>query len=105
MSHRTGSFVVFFFQAEDGIRDYKVTGVQTCALPICLAAAHWARMSAIFYGASAEDAARAGFDDALLYEEFRKDPEARSMPATQLIAGEAWESFAAWMASAKKIIY
>src|SRR5256885_10544596 len=27
-------FVLFFFQAEDGIRDYKVTGVQTCALPI-----------------------------------------------------------------------
>src|SRR6266850_2425902 len=26
--------VLFFFQAEDGIRDYKVTGVQTCALPI-----------------------------------------------------------------------
>src|ERR1022692_86491 len=26
--------VVEFFQAEDGIRDYKVTGVQTCALPI-----------------------------------------------------------------------
>src|SRR5256885_8837455 len=25
---------IFFFQAEDGIRDYKVTGVQTCALPI-----------------------------------------------------------------------
>src|SRR5256885_15989208 len=28
------SFFFFFFQAEDGIRDYKVTGVQTCALPI-----------------------------------------------------------------------
>src|SRR5256885_7724567 len=28
------SLVFFFFQAEDGIRDYKVTGVQTCALPI-----------------------------------------------------------------------
>src|SRR5437764_10936722 len=26
----------FFFQAEDGIRDTSVTGVQTCALPICL---------------------------------------------------------------------
>src|SRR6266542_1548065 len=25
----------FFFQAEDGIRDATVTGVQTCALPIC----------------------------------------------------------------------
>src|ERR1039457_450862 len=30
------TFFALFFQAEDGIRDYKVTGVQTCALPICL---------------------------------------------------------------------
>src|SRR5687767_15213097 len=29
------SFFFFFFQAEDGIRDKLVTGVQTCALPIC----------------------------------------------------------------------
>src|SRR5256886_10646506 len=29
--------VFFFFQAEDGIRDLTVTGVQTCALPICSA--------------------------------------------------------------------
>src|SRR5256885_3852903 len=29
-------FYFFFFQAEDGIRDYKVTGVQTCALPILI---------------------------------------------------------------------
>src|SRR5207249_9282680 len=29
--------VCFFFQAEDGIRDRNVTGVQTCALPISLA--------------------------------------------------------------------
>src|SRR5256885_3568745 len=28
----------FFFQAEDGIRDYRVTGVQTCALPISIVA-------------------------------------------------------------------
>src|SRR5690349_23927267 len=29
-----GRFAVFFFQAEDGIRDLYVIGVQTCALPI-----------------------------------------------------------------------
>src|SRR2546430_13178083 len=29
------SALFFFFQAEDGIRDLTVTGVQTCALPIC----------------------------------------------------------------------
>src|SRR5256884_495022 len=31
--------IVFFFQAEDGIRDVAVTGVQTCALPIFLSTA------------------------------------------------------------------
>src|SRR5256884_778604 len=35
--------VFFFFQAEDGIRDVAVTGVQTCALPICSAAQAWGR--------------------------------------------------------------
>src|SRR5699024_12223475 len=30
------SLCFFFFQAEDGIRDRNVTGVQTCALPICI---------------------------------------------------------------------
>src|SRR2546430_15787543 len=36
MKNRYTSFVIiiFFFQAEDGIRDLTVTGVQTCALPI-----------------------------------------------------------------------
>src|SRR5882757_5139473 len=36
LAARTGSKpLFFFFQAEDGIRDIGVTGVQTCALPIC----------------------------------------------------------------------
>src|SRR2546429_4227982 len=34
MGERSQDIVVFFFQAEDGIRDVAVTGVQTCALPI-----------------------------------------------------------------------
>src|SRR2546430_11742803 len=36
--------VVFFFQAEDGIRDLTVTGVQTCALPILMAAVSFAAL-------------------------------------------------------------
>ena len=32
--HKKGKSEFFFFQAEDGIRDTSVTGVQTCALPI-----------------------------------------------------------------------
>src|SRR2546430_305764 len=34
--------IFFFFQAEDGIRDLTVTGVQTCALPICSAMSRFA---------------------------------------------------------------
>src|SRR5258708_27121866 len=44
----------FFFQAEDGIRDDLVTGVQTCALPIC--------QSAQRHGAAAKRAGCAGSD-------------------------------------------
>src|SRR5437016_9741350 len=35
-----GAITFFFFQAEDGIRDWSVTGVQTCALPISVPLDH-----------------------------------------------------------------
>src|SRR5215211_8655321 len=38
--------MLFFFQAEDGIRDHCVTGVQTCALPICRLEVRWERSPA-----------------------------------------------------------
>ena len=79
------------------------TSCQPC--PMCLAACYWARLDALYYGASAADAARAGFDDAFLYEEFRKDQPERSLPATQLLGDEAWGSFAAWIDSTSKIEY
>src|SRR2546430_10976024 len=59
------SYVVDFFQAEDGIRDLTVTGVQTCALPICKQQLETEldRMLA---------AIRAGMDPALAASETRK---------------------------------
>jgi tRNA(Arg) A34 adenosine deaminase TadA len=73
--------------------------------PMCLAAAYWARLDAVYYGASAADAARAGFDDAFLYAELRKDSADRRLRATQLPGGEAWASFAAWSAATNKVEY
>src|SRR5256885_4841151 len=49
-----GVLLFFLFQAEDGIRDYKVTGVQTCALPI------FASRTVVFLGISADDVAAGG---------------------------------------------
>src|SRR2546430_7601938 len=54
LPRRSPAHLPFFFQAEDGIRDLTVTGVQTCALPICRERAQYtaSRVAAVCASAS-----------------------------------------------------
>lgn len=79
------------------------TSCEPC--PMCLAALYWSRCRAIFYGNSAEDAARAGFDDSFLYDEVKKPLAERSIPIARLLPESARESFDAWEKSPYKVDY
>ena len=73
--------------------------------PMCLAAIYWARIEAIYFGCNQQEAAKAGFDDAYLYEELRRDIPERSIPSRQMMQTEAWEAFATWLATPAKVDY
>lgn len=73
--------------------------------PMCLAAIYWARLSAIYFGCDQQQAAKAGFDDAFLYQEIRKPIPERSIPSTQLLPEESWDAFATWLSVENKTDY
>ena len=73
--------------------------------PMCLGAIYWARPARVFYGGVAADAADAGFDDAFIYEELKRPPEARSIPMIPLMREESLAVFAAWKQQANKTPY
>src|SRR5690606_5813745 len=60
------TLVVFFFQAEDGIRDFHVTGVQTCALPI----SHFRGRDIWFMGGDYDDYYSSGWVGRYLNQEY-----------------------------------
>jgi tRNA(Arg) A34 adenosine deaminase TadA len=79
------------------------TSCEPC--PMCLAAAYWARVDAVVFGNTREEAAAIGFDDQWLYDEVPKPIEARSLPMRRLLGAEALEAFAAWAEKPDKIAY
>jgi guanine deaminase len=73
--------------------------------PMCLGAIYWARPARVFYASVAADAADAGFDDAFIYEEMKKQPAARRIPMTQLLREEALKAFVEWKRKPDKTPY
>jgi guanine deaminase len=79
------------------------TSCEPC--PMCLGAIFWARPARFYYACTREDAARAGFDDAHIYDELRWPPHDRSIPGERVLAEQGLRAFIEWAQSARKIEY
>jgi tRNA(Arg) A34 adenosine deaminase TadA len=73
--------------------------------PMCLGAIYWARPDRIYYASTREDAALAGFDDSLIYEEVCAPVASRRIAMHNLMREEGAESFAAWRDCQRRIDY
>ncbi|HSV88666.1 MAG TPA: nucleoside deaminase [Bacteroidales bacterium] len=79
------------------------TSCEPC--PMCLGAIYWSHISKIVFAAGKADAARAGFDDSFIYEQFALGPLERSIPSKSIILKESSEPFQRWQNLESRVEY
>jgi guanine deaminase len=79
------------------------TSCEPC--PMCLGAIYWARPAKVYFANTAGDAAKIGFDDALIYSEAAKPHSQRQIPMIPLMREQALEAFRAWVEKGDKTPY
>jgi guanine deaminase len=79
------------------------TSCEPC--PMCLGAIYWARPDRVYFGNTAADAAKVGFDDSLIYQEIAEPHSQRKIPMIQMMHEEALEAFRAWDEKPNKVPY
>lgn len=85
----------------DGCTIY--TSCEPC--PMCLGAIYWARPEQVYFAGTRDDAAGAGFDDEMIYDEIGKSISERRMPIVNLLRGEAQALFENWKNKEDKTEY
>lgn len=79
------------------------TSCEPC--PMCLGAIYWSRPSKVYYAASRVDAAKAGFDDNHIYDEFNLPLPDRNIPFEQLMREDVIKVFDKWISMKLNIKY
>ena len=101
--------VIAVRQACRKLKMFELTGCEiytSCEpCPMCLGAIYWARLARLFFGNTAADAAKVGFDDSLIYSEISEPHSQRKIPMVQMMHEEALQAFRAWEEKANKVQY
>jgi len=101
--------IVAIRAACQSLRDFQLRGCElytTCEpCPMCMSAIYWARLDKVYYACTRADAARAGFDDSLIYDELALPLESRKIPMAPTMREQALAAFQEWERSQTKIQY
>jgi len=73
--------------------------------PMCLGAIYWARPDKVYFASTRQDAATAGFDDAMIYEEIKLSGENRKIPMIYIPMKPAKDVFKQWALNPENIRY
>jgi tRNA(Arg) A34 adenosine deaminase TadA len=73
--------------------------------PMCLSAIYWAKIKTLYFGATHEDADKAGFRDNFLYKELSLPIHKRSLETHQIQHSEALAPFKEWQKTTIKTLY
>ncbi len=91
------------------VGDFRLDGALLYAscmpCPMCYAAIYWARIDRVYYAASGELAAAAGFDDLVIAASLQQAPELRAVPCRRLPAADAEEPFRIWRELPERVEY
>lgn len=79
------------------------TSCEPC--PMCLGAIYWAHLERVWFAASRQDAAAAGFDDEFIYAEFARPNDERRLRLQSYARGDGLKAFELWQANPGKIPY
>ena len=101
--------VVAIREACDALHTFDLSGCELYAscepCPMCLGAIMWARIDRLYFAAGRKDAAKAGFDDELFYEEISRPAGERQLPIHQILREKAVEVFSKWIGKEDKVHY